>query len=106
MHRANSASIVNTNGLVSTRSCCITRSKQIGCQSQLRDDEAQDLGEVTMGEAEDSVSPAVVDRDSVELVVDERCAREDDVRHVADLLVEDLRRQEVLAGPRDHLPRL
>src|SRR6188508_837298 len=66
----------------------------------------EDLREVRMREADDRVRSAVVDRDAVELPIDEGGARKDDVRHVADLLVRHLRRKQVVAAASQDVPRL
>ena len=66
----------------------------------------QQLGEVAVRHARDRVGAAVVDGEAIRRRIDERRAREDHVRHVTDLLVRHLRREEVVAGTRDDAPRL
>ena len=56
--------------------------------------------------ADDRVGAAVVDRHPVRAGVDQGGAREDDVRDVADLLVQLLWREEVARSARDDAPRL
>ena len=59
-----------------------------------------------MSHAHDRVRPAVVDGEAIGREIDERRAGEDDVRHVTDLLVRHLGREEVVAGTGDHTPGL
>src|SRR5687767_12691440 len=66
----------------------------------------EDPGEVRVSETDDGVGRAVVDRDAIGVVIDERSAGEDDVRDVTNLLVERLGREEIVASASKHLPRL
>ena len=68
--------------------------------------ELEQLGEVAVRKAHDRVGAAVVDGHAVGVLVDERRAGEDDVRHVADLFVDGVRGEEEVAAARDDLPRL